>query len=224
MTKEELLKHFPMNSTLKARIYDFNLIEDIILLSVRNSVLNASCLAYDELKVGQVVKCTITSINSKNGGVAVKLSDFVRGFIPKIHTGDTPLSETLIGKKLKVGAEIKAKILSLNPNEKRCILTAKKTLVKSKLPLIDSFDEKIEIGMETYGVVVSIQEYGLLVGFLNELKGLLPRDQISKAAANKAQKLNELYSVGQLLKCRVMEFNREKKLIKLSLLMGSLNG
>lgn len=218
MTKEDLLRHFPVHSTLKtSRIYDYNLIEDILLLSRRESVLKASCMSYDELECGQVVQCQIVDVNGENGGVRVKLSEFVRGFIPRIHTGDAPLSETLLRKKMKRGGSIKCRVLSVEAGEKRCILTAKKTLVKSKLPLITRFDE-VEVGMQTYGVVVSIKDYGLLLGFFDDLKGLLPRDQISRTLA-KTQNLTEIYSIGQLIKCRVLDFNKEKRLIKLSLLM-----
>ena len=62
----------------------------------------------------------------------------------------------------------KCQIVQLNPEEKRCVLTAKKTLIKSKMPLIDSFN-KIRLGLETYGVVVSIQKYGLLLQFFNDI-------------------------------------------------------
>ena len=222
MDKAEIEKLFPLSSQLKVRIYDFSLIEDIILLSCRSSILNASFMSYEELKIGQVVKCTVKSISPKNGGVNVKLSDFVTGFIPKIHTGDIPLSETMLPRKLKPGTELKCKIIQLNANEKRCVLTAKKTLIKSNLSLIDSFDH-VEKGLETYGVVVSIQSYGLLLGFLNDLKGLLPRNQISTSSSllKPDQDLKQLYYVGQLLKCNVLDFNEEKQQIKLSLIMDS---
>lgn len=218
MTRDDLIKQFPLSSTLKpCRIYDYNLIEDILLLSTRQSVLAADCLNYDQIRVGQVVRCEVVSVNAENGGVSVKLSEFVRGFIPRIHTGDVPLGEALIRKKMKPGVEIRARVVSVDPTEKRCILTAKKTLVKSKLPIISNLDE-IDVGMETFGVVVSIKEYGLLLGFFNDLKGLLPRDQISRSLP-KSQNLDDVYSLGQLVKCRVIDFNAQKKLIKLSLLM-----
>ena len=173
---------------------------------------------YDELSIGQVVTCTVRSINAKNGGVSVRLSEFVTGFIPKTHTGDIPLSENLLPRKLKPGSEIKCKIIQLNADEKRCVLTAKNTLVKSKLPLIASFDQ-LRLGMETYGVVVSIQSYGMLLGFLNDLKGLLPRQEISASVQkDDGQDLKNLYYVGQLIKCNVIDFDKEKQTIKLSLI------
>jgi ribosomal protein S1 len=224
MNKEELERLFPLNASLRARIYDINLIEDIILLSIRPSVIDATFMAYSELKVGQVIKCTVRSINPNNGGVNVKISDFVSGFIPKIHTSDVPLSEILLPRKMKPGAEIKCRILQLDSEGKRCVLTAKNTLVKSKLSLLDSFDQ-IQYGMETYGVVVSVQKYGLLLSFFNDLKGLLPRNQISTSleVLSETTDLKKLFYIGQVTKCKVFEFNREKQQLKLSLIMGDVH-
>ena len=98
------------------------------------------------------------------------LSDFLCGFVPKIHTGDVPLNDTLIARKIKKGELLKCKIIQLDAGDKRCVLTAKKSLITSQLPLIGSF-EGLTLGMETYGTVVSIQQYGLLLSFLNDLKG-----------------------------------------------------
>lgn len=218
MSKEDLAKHYPVKAPLTPiRIYDFNPIEDILFLSSRREVLDAHCLNYDELCVGEVIRAQVVSINSENGGIYVKLSEFVRGFVPRIHTGDVPLSEKMLAKRMKPGSEVKARVLSVDAAEKRCILTMKKSLVRSKLPLICDYD-RIERGMQTYGVVISIKDYGLLLGFFNDLKGLLPRDQISRTMP-KTQSLTELYSLGQLIKCRVMNLDKDKGLIKLSLLM-----
>jgi ribosomal protein S1 len=216
MTREDIEKSYPLKSSLRARIYDFNLIEDLILLSCRKNILDAAFMGYDELKLGQVVKCKVKRLNPDNGGIVVSLSEFVSGFIPKIHTSDVPLSENLLNRKIKKDKELKCKIIQLDPVEKRCVLTAKQTLIKSKLTLIDSFD-MLHVGLETYGFVVSIQKYGLLLGFLNEMKGLLPRQEISASLENRD--LKDLYYLGQIIKCRVIDFNKEKQQIKLSLLM-----
>lgn len=169
MTREDIESSFPLKSQIDARIYNFSLIEDVIMLSHRKSVIESPYMFYDELKIGQVVKCKVRGINA-NGGVNVYLSEFLNGFVPKIHTGDVPLKDTLIARKIKKGGELKCRVIQLDPEEKRCVLTAKKSLIKSDLPLIDSFDN-LKLGMETYGTVVSIQQYGLLLSFLNDLKG-----------------------------------------------------
>ncbi len=121
-------------------------------------------------RVGQTVKAKIRGINTHNGGVNVYLSEFLCGFVPKIHTGDVPLNDTLIARKIKKGGVLKCMVIQLDPADKRCVLTAKKSLMSSQLPLIESF-EGLKSGMETYGTVVSIQQYGILLSFLNDLKG-----------------------------------------------------
>jgi ribosomal protein S1 len=221
MDQEDIEKLFPLNANLGARIFDFNLIEDMILLSSRPQVLNAAYMTYDELSVGQVIKCKVKNVNATNGGVSVEISEFLGGFIPKIHTSDIPLSEMLVSKKLKIGSEIKCRIVQLIPSEKRCILTAKKTLIKSKLDLI-SFYDQLHTGLETYGVVVAIKDFGLLLSFLGDMKGILPRQEISKSIS-KEQDLTQLYYMGQLIKCTVKQFNKEKRTLKLSLVMDSEN-
>ena len=54
-----------------------------------------------------------------------------------------------------------------------------------------------------------IQKYGLILSFLNEIKDLLPRNQIS-TKLSKDEDLSKLYYIGQLVKCRVFEFDKEK--------------
>lgn len=51
MNQEDMEKLYPVNSAIRCRIFDFNLIEDMILLSCRDSVLNASYMSYNDLKV-----------------------------------------------------------------------------------------------------------------------------------------------------------------------------
>ncbi|RNA15089.1 RRP5 -like protein [Brachionus plicatilis] len=217
LSREDLEQNFALNSTVKARIFDYSLIEDMILLSCRPSILESKYLTFNELEVGQTLSATVKKINSQNGGVIVKISEFVTGFIPKMHTGDIPLSEAMLVKKMSIGSEIKCKIIQLSPEEKKCVLTAKKSLIKSKLSLIDSY-ANLRLGLETYGVVISIQKYGILLQFLNEVKGLLPRQEIS-ASLRPDEDLKNLYYVGQLIKCKVLDFNKEKQHLKLSLLM-----
>ena len=232
LTREDMEKRYPLHSTLaeRARIYQFAPLEDTILLSCRASVLAAPFMSYAELRVGQVVSGVVRGgVHALNGGLNVSLSQYVRGFIPRTHTGDVPLSEANLARKLKPGASLKCRVLQLNVAEKRCVLTAKKTLVKSKLPLIGSFDQpELRVGAHTYGTVVSIQPYGLLLSFLGELKGLLPRSHLSASQANatsgdgsssEKDDLGQLYRVGQLIQCRVFAIDRAKQLIKLSLIM-----
>ncbi len=62
-------------------------------------------------------------------------------------------------------------------------------------------------------------EYGFNV--FQIWKGLLPRQQISTSELVRSETydLKEIYNVGQLVRCRVFKYDRQRKQVKLSLIM-----
>ena len=61
----------------------------------------------------------------------------------------------------------------MKPEKKRLTLTHKKTLVNSELPIVTSYS-KLERGMEVHGYIDSIRDFGLIIKFYNNVKGLAP--------------------------------------------------
>ena len=75
----------------------------------------------DGSEVGQVVKGTALEIN--NAGVVVGLTEQIQGFLPKSEVSwdkDTAIEDTV-----KVGEEVEAKVIELDLNKKRVILSKK---------------------------------------------------------------------------------------------------
>jgi predicted RNA-binding protein with RPS1 domain len=146
----------------------------------------------------------------------VRISDYIKGFIPNSHTADIPLKDPI--QRMPHDTEIKCKIIQLDKFAKNLILTAKKTLVKAKQNEIYAIDANtLKVGMVTYGVVVSIKDYGVLVGFYNDVKALMPRTEIPQIKDQFNIDLKTVFFIGQLVKCRVCDVNFEKKLFKVSL-------
>lgn len=63
---------------------------------------------------------------------------------------------------------------------------------------------------------VVIQEYGVFVTFFNGVTGLVGRDQLSNSFIARPE---EVYSVGQVVKCRVLTCDAVQKRISLSFLV-----
>jgi len=148
-------------------------------------VLNQSVVRIDQLSVGQVVSCELKSWKSAGAVVAIGLA---KGFIPKLHFGELALKNPAV--KFPVGQKFKARVTLAFELQfsivlifffKKCILhgvlytfqvcridgiknqmtlTAKKRLVKSKLPILSSYDE-CTYGTFSEGVVSKVTEYGL---------------------------------------------------------------
>lgn len=229
ITKEFLEKHYQLDKSInadKARVIDYNLIDNFVVLSILKEKLNENTyLNYNDenLKCGKLIKCKIRSFNSNNGGLQCKLSDTLHAFIPKIHTADIPLKDPLA--KMPIDSEIKCKVLSINQNDKKLILTAKKTIIKMKpSEELTKIDDNLKQNFITYGVVLAIKEYGLLIGFFNDVKALMPLKEITSLSLKKEKlnknevlnELNKLFYLGQLIKCRVIDINIDKQQLKVS--------
>ena len=69
------------------------------------------------------------------------------------------------------------KVLSVEPDRRRLLLTHKKTLVESSLPVITDFSDA-KPGVSSHGFITAIKDFGCFVAFYNNVKGLVPRSEL----------------------------------------------
>lgn len=69
------------------------------------------------------------------------------------------------------------KVLSIEPDRRRMLLTHKKTLVESSHPLITDFSDA-KPGVSSHGFITTIKDFGCLVTFYNNVKGIVPRTEL----------------------------------------------
>ena len=65
----------------------------------------------------------------------------------------------------------------VDPERRRIVLTAKKTLVESSLPIISKIEDA-KVGLVTHAVVFKASEKGLQVEFYNNLKANVPLREV----------------------------------------------
>jgi rRNA biogenesis protein RRP5 len=61
------------------------------------------------------------------------------------------------------------------------VLTAKKSLIESNLPIISKFEEA-KVGLTTLGVVVKVSEKSLVIEFFNKIKAVIPQKEARYAS------------------------------------------
>jgi len=120
---------------------------------MRKSDINEPFLRYSDVKVGQVVEGTITVVHEK--GMQLKLSQGVKAFCPRTHFADVDVTDPE-RHGLKNGAKIRVRVMSVDPANKSVVVTHKKTLIKSELPLISTYEEA-EVDMIVHGVIAAIK-------------------------------------------------------------------
>ncbi len=65
-------------------------------------------------------------------------------------------------------------MLTVDPTHRRLVLTHKKTLVESSLPIITAYDQ-VQVDMMLHGFIVAVKDFGCLVSFYNDVKGQFTR-------------------------------------------------
>ena len=111
---------------------------------------------------------------------------------------------------LQIGDTVKVKILSMNEEKGKISLGLKQTIPEPWSVI----DEKYEVGQIVSGKVVQIKEYGAFVELEPGLDGLV---HISEVAHKRVTNIADELSIGQETQAKILEIDRERKRISLSI-------
>lgn len=194
--------------THTCRILDFSPMDQIHFVSLRKSIIVKPFFRYHDLQAGQVVEGTVSVL--LNHGMVVHLSDHIKGLVPRTHLSDIVLKNP--EKKYMEGMKVKCRVLSVDAENKKLYLTRKKALVDSSLPLFLSYNDA-RPGRVSHGYIVCIKDFGCIIRFYNNVKGLVPVHELSSEPLINPE---EVFYVGQVLKAKVLQCDPEKDKMVLS--------
>ncbi|XP_063163179.1 protein RRP5 homolog isoform X1 [Candoia aspera] len=199
---------FKPGSKHTCRIIDYSLIDDMVMVSLKQHIINAPFLRYHDIHPGQVLEGKVLTL--KTLGMEVKVTERIKGFVPCLHLADVKLKQP--EKKYSAGTTVKCRVLVSNPETKKLILTLKRTLVNSKLPVLASFEDA-KPGLITHGFVVCVKEFGCIVKFYNDVRGLVPTNELGMLPLTAPQ---EAFYEGQVVKVSVLKCEPEQERLLLS--------
>uniref|UniRef100_A0A5F4VWM3 Protein RRP5 homolog n=1 Tax=Callithrix jacchus TaxID=9483 RepID=A0A5F4VWM3_CALJA len=192
---------FKPGNTHKCRIIDYSQMDELALLSLRTSIIEAQYLRYHDIKPGAVVKGTVLTI--KPYGMLVKVGEQMRGLVPHMHLADILMKNP--EKKYHIGDEVKCRVLLCDPEAKKLVMTLKKTLVESKLPAITCFADA-KPGLQTHGFIIRVKDYGCIVKFYSDVQGLVPKHELSTEYIPDPERV---FYTGQLVDVKVLEKTKD---------------
>lgn len=208
-SKEELNTNRLMSQTRHIlRIINYSPIEQIYQATLRRSTIKMPFFGYQDITVGQIVEGTVTDLQKH--GIYVRITEHIRGMIPRIHLADVTLKNP--EKKFYAGLKVKCRVLSVEAQRKLLILTRKKALVESTLPIFQSYSDA-RPGRISHGFIVCVKEFGCIVRFYEDVKGLVPMQELTTEMVTNPE---ELFFVGQVVKVKVLKCDEEKKMLRLS--------
>jgi small subunit ribosomal protein S1 len=162
----------------------------------------------EKYRVGERVRGPVTRVT--DFGAFVELEPGVEGMI---H-----LSEMSWAKKVrkpedmvKVGEVVEAVILGISPAEKRMALGLKQTLGD---PWAEA-GTRFAVGSTVTGPVASITKFGAFVQLAEGVEGMIHISEI--VADRRLNHPTDVLRVGQVVQAKVLEFDKEKRQLKLSM-------
>lgn len=87
-------------------------------------------------------------------------------------------------------------VLSVDPQNKKITLSRKKALMESPLPVFLTYRDA-RVGLISHGFIVCIKDFGCIVRFLGEVKGLVPTSELTSEPSDNPQ---GLFYIGQVRK------------------------
>ncbi|XP_010127609.1 PREDICTED: protein RRP5 homolog [Chlamydotis macqueenii] len=197
----------------KCRIIDYSLMDEMCIVSLKHQIIEARFLQYQDIHTGDVVQGKVFAL--KPIGMQVKVTDGIKGLVPSMHLADVILKQP--EKKYNIGDEVQCRVLECNPAGKKLILTLKKSLVQSKLPVLSSYEDA-KPDLITHGFVVCAREFGCIVKFYNDVKGLVPKNELSSEPISCPDKV---FQEGQVVKVMVLKCEPQQERLLLSFRLSS---
>lgn len=100
---------------------------------------------------------------------------------------------------LQTGTRLKVRILEADVSRRRVTVTAKKTLLNSKLPIVATVGTAP--GTVTHGYVTGLEHYGVFVSFYGGCKGLA---RLADLGLAQDQTPNDAFALHQVVKAKVL--------------------
>jgi ribosomal protein S1 len=205
-------KKFSMNNVIpKLRILSKNnWMDNIASCATAEDIVSAAVLTHRDLQPGRIYKALPVLANLDNGGVLVQLGNDVKGLIPEMHLFDKSMSSDsgtssyrnkIRSTKYKVGNKIDVRCLLISPAERKCMLTAKKSLLSSDMqnPITDY--SEIEKGRIATGYVSGVSKLGIAITFYNNVFGRVSARKLAEDMG--VEDPTSDYNVGDVVKAKV---------------------
>ena len=207
--KDAIGKEYKIGSHHACRLVQFNRLDGFAIVSLQPSVLNRPYMKFADLKVGEAVEGKV----ERHGdyGMTVSLTDTIRGMVPRLHLADVDLKNPKA--RFKEGGAVKCRVLSLEPEKRRLLLTCKRSLVQSDKERLCDYSQA-KPGEVYQGVIAAVREIGCVVRFFGDVVGRVHKLELSSIQLVTDPKA--VFSVGQTVECRVLECKPASRELKVS--------
>jgi len=170
--------------------------------------------AHTQMDAGELYRGRVVAANK--GGLLVPYGE-LRGFVPASHVLDLPrgLDDDARAEYLSryVGQELALKIIEVNPQRRRLVLSQRDAQRESRDAAKDRLLADLSVGDTVHGRVSSLRDFGAFID-IGGADGLV---HLSELSWRRIRHPNEILSVGMEVEAYVLQLDRDGRRIGLSL-------
>lgn len=206
---------YNIGSKHKARVIGYNQIDGTLMLTLKPDIVNSKYMSAHDIPAGTFIPgVEIVKVLPDAGGIQVKFLNSFEGFVPSTQMSDIKL--VYPERKFKAGSKVKARVLT---NQGRTtILTLKKSLVNIEDEDVLSSFEDAKIGLKTPATIEKFVHNGAIVSFFGNLRGYLPKNEISETFVNQA---SEHLKLNQTVNVKILDVRKDEKRLIVTLRQSS---
>ncbi|TDT69821.1 small subunit ribosomal protein S1 [Hypnocyclicus thermotrophus] len=177
-----------------------------ILVSAKDLLLKKEITTLSEISVGDIVEVEIENI--LDFGLSVKYKNII-GFIHISEVGWEKINN--LRDIFKVGDKVTGKVIEKDEKNRSVKLSIKQLLEDPW----NTIEEKYPLDSEVTGKVVRSVKFGIFVELEKGIEGLVHISDLTWS--KKIRNIEEFVKVGDEVKVKVIELNKENKKLKLSI-------
>ncbi|EMZ41227.1 30S ribosomal protein S1 [Helicobacter bilis] len=198
-------KHYKVGDKVQVKPLEYNEEKNRLSLSIRALFDDPWKEIKDEIKVGYVIRVTVSNI--EDYGAFVDLGNDVEGFL---HISEMSWDKNIKQPSdcLKVGEEINVEVIEIDPDNRRLRVSLKKLQDK---PFV-RFTKEHKVGDVIKGKVATITNFGAFVN-LGSVDGLLHNED---AFWDKSKKCADEFKVGDSIEVKIDKIDTANEKISLN--------
>lgn len=202
--KVNLGEYIQVGDQVKVKVLEFEPTTRKLKLGIKQLCVNPWDNAQERYAIGKELKAKVLEV--KDFGLFAEIEPGVDVFI---HNSDYNWQGEE-NKKFKVGDEVTFKVIELNTEDNK-IKGSIKAMTKSPW---EKALETYKVGQTVEKPIKNILDFGMFVELNSGVDGFIPAQLVSK---DFIKNLKDKFKVGDVVKAQIIEIDREKERIKLSI-------
>ena len=196
-------------------ILEINKEKQEISLGMKQVDINPWSLVTEKYPIGAIVKGRVRNMTSY--GAFIELEEGIDGLL---HISDMSWTKKIghPSEMLKKNDVVEAKVMEVDPNQKRIGLSMKQL---TEDPWEKIIPERYIVGDVVSGKVTKLTKFGVFVELEPDLEGLL---HISELTDRKIKNPDEVVAVGDTVEVKILRVDQKERKIGLSLVKAQTTG